>query len=399
MTRLTSRRWLDAKGKKRPLITKYSQVRTWQLIGKGKIDYTPYIMVALSTVIAIVFIALAFLADQADRDTDVNDFDGDFMVDDPDAYNDGPWSFQLGWFPGGVGNANESQDIDDFVNAYGEDEEVESIAYYRGYPEISAIDYIVFSILGFMIPLAFYGKYKAESKDRIEQKFPDFLRDLAEFWKGGLSMTVAVETLAKGEYGYLNEEVNKMATQISWGISFGEVLKMFTERVDSQIVMQAISMVDEANKAGGRISDILLAASFDAKEIKSLQMERTLNVGSYVAVIYTSFLVYLIIIIILAFTFVPAIAESSAETSASDSGGSIGNMKITRLDPIWIATIFFWSIVIQAVGNGMAAGFMKTGQVYGGLLQATYLLSFSWGLYELLGIQTSLHGISNLPGA
>ena len=35
---------------------------------------------------------------------------------------------------------------------------------------------------------------------------------------------------------------------------------------------------------------------------------------------------------------------------------------------------------------------MKTGEVYGGLLQASYLLTLSWAMYEMLGIQTSLHG-------
>ena len=62
-----------------------------------------------------------------------------------------------------------------------------------------------------------------------------------------------------------------MATQISWGISFGEVLEMFTERVKSPIVTRAVTMVDEANRAGGRISDILLAAAYDAREIKALE--------------------------------------------------------------------------------------------------------------------------------
>ncbi len=393
MTRISKRKWIDAKGNKRPMITSYSQVTTWQLIGKGKKDYKPYIMVVLSIIIMVTFLGLAFEAHKQDKQTPVVDQDLDFQSPELDDYNDCSFCYQLGLFPGGLSGKNESQDIDDTVSAYEGESVMPSDPYYRGYPEISAIDYIVFSILGFMLPLALYGKHVAEAKDRIEQKFPDFLRDLAEFWKGGLSMTVAVETLAKGEYGYLNEQVNKMATQISWGVSFGEVLEMFTERVDSQIVKQAISMVDEANKAGGRISDILLAASYDAKEIKSLQMERTMNVGSYVAVIYTSFFVYLIIIIILVFTFVPAIAESSAETSASDSGGSIGNMKITRLDPIWIATIFFWSCVIQAVGNGMAAGFMKTGEVWGALTQACFLLFVSWAAYELLGIQTSMLGV------
>ena len=54
---------------------------------------------------------------------------------------------------------------------------------------------------------------------------------MAEYWKGGLSMTVAVQTLVKSEYGALNEEVKKMSDQLSWGIKFSDVIKQFSERV------------------------------------------------------------------------------------------------------------------------------------------------------------------------
>ena len=139
--------------------------------------------------------------------------------------------------------------------------------WFRSYPEVSAIDYIIFGIVALLLPYGIYGYRRDQIRARVEEKFHDFLRDLAEYCKGGLSMTVAIQTLAKGEYGNLNDEVNKMASQISWGVSFGEVLEMFTERVTSPIVTRAVRMVDEANRAGGRISDILLAASYDAKEI------------------------------------------------------------------------------------------------------------------------------------
>ena len=45
--------------------------------------------------------------------------------------------------------------------------------------------------------------------------------------EGGLSMTVAVQTLAKSEYGALNDEVKKMSDQLSWGIKFSDVIKQF----------------------------------------------------------------------------------------------------------------------------------------------------------------------------
>lgn len=388
MAKLMRRKWVDGKGRKHAVMSNFRKVKNWQKVSQKKVNYTPYIIWGISVMMAIVLILLAVVDRSTDGKTEVTDDDGDKQMCNPEYYNDGrfTWSVNIDFLKGGLTGRNESKDRDCAVSAL--DEDVEPLAHYRQYPEISAIDYIVFAILAMLVPSGMYGKVVATRRNNIEKKFPDFLRDLAEFWKGGLSMTVAVETLAKGEYGHLNEEVNKMATQISWGVSFEEVLHMLRERVESQLVDQAISMVSEANKAGGRISDILLAASFDAKEIKALQVEREINIGSYVAVIYTSFGVYLIIVLILVFTFVPAIADSSA--SQDTESGGIGNMKVKEIDPIWVATIFFWSIVIQSTGGGMVAGFMKTGQMYGGLNNAALLLFVSWWVYEVLGIQTSM---------
>ena len=58
-----------------------------------------------------------------------------------------------------------------------------------------------------LYPASFYWERVEKRKNEIEEKFPDFLRDMAEYWKGGLSMTVAVQTLVKSEYGALNDEV------------------------------------------------------------------------------------------------------------------------------------------------------------------------------------------------
>jgi flagellar protein FlaJ len=270
----------------------------------------------------------------------------------------------------------------------GIENEMTANEWFRSFPEISAIDYVVFGVISLFLPYGIYGYRRDQIRARVEEKFPDFLRDLAEYWKGGLSMTVAIQTLAKGEYGNLNDEVNKMSSQISWGVAFGEVLEMFTERVTSPIVTRAVRMVDEANRAGGRISDILLAASYDAREIKALETERRQEVGSYVTVIYASFFVYLGIILVLASTFIPAIVDSSAATGGG--GMSIGNLTIREMNEVWISTVFLYSLIIQGTGMGMAAGFMSTGKLYSALLRASFLLFLGWFIFELAGITTSM---------
>ena len=387
------RRWME-----------YSKVNRWLSVRDKVTDWAPAFVAFFSIVFALFFFMIANINNTTDGQTLVVDSDADKQFDNPWHMNDGQFSFTFGNTyneAGGQQNrveaiyglglpairSNESVDSDPLVD--GIENEMIANEWFRSFPEISAIDYIVFGIISLLLPYGIYGYRRDQIRARVEEKFPDFLRDLAEYWKGGLSMTVAIQTLAKGEYGNLNDEVNKMSSQISWGVSFGEVLEMFTERVTSPIVTRAVRMVDEANKAGGKISDILLAASYDAREIKALETERRQEVGSYVTVIYASFFVYLGIILVLASTFIPAIVDSSAATGGSGSM-SIGNLTIREMNEVWISTVFLYSLIIQGTGMGLAAGFMSTGRLYSAFLRASFLLFLGWFIFELAGITTSM---------
>ena len=382
----------------------YSQVGRWLNVRDKTFDWAPVIVVFLSIVFALFFFVIANINNTTDAQTLVVDQDFDKQFDNPWAMNDGRFSFTFGnTYDESMGKENRVEAIyglglpaiqnnmskDNNPAVDGIENEMTANEWLRSYPEISAIDYVIFGLVSLMLPYGLYGRRRDQIRARVEDKFPDFLRDLAEYWKGGLSMTVAIQTLAKGEYGNLNEDVNKMASQISWGISFGEVLDMFTERVTSPIVTRAVRMVDEANRAGGRISDILLAASFDAREIKALETERRQEVGSYVTVIYASFFVYLGIILVLAQTFIPAIVDSAAATGSTGSM-SIGNLTIREMNEVWISTIFLYSLVVQGIGNGLAAGFMSNGRLYSAFNRASFLLLIGWFVFELTGIGTSM---------
>ena len=387
------RRWME-----------YSKVDRWLSVRDKVTDWAPAFVAFFSIIFALFFFMIANINNTTDAETLVVDTDADKQFDNPWHMNDGQFSFTFGNTYNEAGGqqtrveaiyglglpairSNESVDSDPLVD--GIENEMTANEWFRSFPEISAIDYIVFGVISLILPYGIYGYRRDQIRARVEEKFPDFLRDLAEYWKGGLSMTVAIQTLAKGEYGNLNDEVNKMSSQISWGVSFGEVLAMFTERVTSPIVTRAVRMVDEANRAGGKISDILLAASYDAREIKALETERRQEVGSYVTVIYASFFVYLGIILVLASTFIPAIVDSSAATGGGGSM-SIGNLTIREMNEVWISTVFLYSLIIQGTGMGLAAGFMSTGRLYSAFLRASFLLFLGWFIFELAGITTSM---------
>ena len=249
----------------------------------------------------------------------------------------------------------------------------------------------------FLWPASFYWERVENKKNEIEEKFPDFLRDLAEYWKGGLSMTVAVQTLATSEYGALNDEVKKMSDQLSWGIKFSDVILQFAERVGTPLVKRAISLISEADRAGGKISDILVTAANDSREIKFLEGERKRAIGSYIAVIWTSYFVFLGVIVVLSTVFIPAIANSN---SSDDGGGgqNIGNMKIRNVDPLFFLTIFYYGVTMQAIGNGCMAGLMATGRFSAGFKHSGMMILVALVVFNFIAFSPNLIGITAPPG-
>ena len=254
-----------------------------------------------------------------------------------------------------------------------------------------------------LYPASYYWEKVEKKKNEIEAKFPDFLRDMAEYWKGGLSMTVAIQTLEKSEYGALNDEVKKMSDQLSWGIKFSDVIKQFSERVGTPLVKRAITLIAEADRAGGKISDILVTAANDSREIKFLEGERSRAIGSYIAVIWTSYFVFLGVITLLGKIFIPAIAKSNAgDEGSGDSGGAnIGNMQIRAIDPLFFVTVFYYGVTMQAIGNGSMAGLMQNGRFsagfkHSGMMIIAALLAFNILVFSPELIGDSSHVVSQV---
>ena len=212
-------------------------------------------------------------------------------------------------------------------------------------------------------------------------------------------MTVAVQTLARSEYGALNREVKQMSVQLSWGVAFSDVIEMFAERVGTPLVKRAISLISEANRAGGKISDILVTAANDSREIKFLEGERKRSIASYISVIWTSYGVFLGVIVVLAKVFIPAIAGSNSEPSDGGDGGGqqLGNMVIRNIEPLFFLTIFYYGVTMQALGNGLMAGLMATGRFTSGMKHSGLMILLAIMCFNFIAFTPDLIGVTDLP--
>ncbi|HEV8359921.1 MAG TPA: type II secretion system F family protein [Candidatus Thermoplasmatota archaeon] len=224
-------------------------------------------------------------------------------------------------------------------------------------------DFFVFAILVGLGPYGFMLQREAGRMRAIDAKFPEFLRDLAESKRAGMTLTQAVITASKGSYGALTPDIRKMAAQIEWGVSFSEALERFARRVKTPLIERSVSLIVQASEAGGNVVDILHAAAEDAREIQLLLRERKTAMSIYVMIIYISFFVFLAVIAILDAQFLPEVAKAVGGAK----GVTVGPIKFGTIDIAAFEQVFFHAAIIQAIGGGFVAGVMEEGRPIGGL--------------------------------
>ncbi|MBC7081351.1 MAG: type II secretion system F family protein [Thermoplasmatales archaeon] len=238
-----------------------------------------------------------------------------------------------------------------------------------------SIDFAIYAILVSIGPFGFYEYFHYRKINSMEERFPEFLRDLAESRKAGMTEARAVEMAARGDYGHLTPEIKKMAIQISWGIPFTEALRRFGERIKTPLIQRTTTMVIKASEAGGKTADVIEAAATNAREIKILQNERKTEMSLYLMIIYISFFVFLAVIVALSKFFLSNLI-SKAVSLPGFSGPSIS---LKEYEFIYICTA-----LAQAIGSGVVAGSITEGKAIAGLRHATIMIIITYLIFKLI---------------
>jgi flagellar protein FlaJ len=239
-------------------------------------------------------------------------------------------------------------------------------------------DFIVIALLVFSGVYGMYEFQRLRRVRKIDNRFPDFIRDLAEARRAGMTFTKAIMYSAKGDYGVLTPEIQKIARQISWGSSVENALKAFAARVNTKLINRTISLIIEASRSGGNVADVLDAATKDARELKLIESERRAGMLSYVAVIYVGMGVFLLIIIVLCKSLLPSmITEGSSGMSSAMGKPS----DMTLLD---VTNLFYYAALVQTGGMGIIAGVFEEGDIVSGVKHMFIMILVSWMIFKFL---------------
>jgi flagellar protein FlaJ len=227
------------------------------------------------------------------------------------------------------------------------------------------LDLFAFGLMAILGPYGFYAARRYRRIRALEERFPDFLRDIAASRKAGLTLGASVAIAARGEYGALTPEIVKMADQLSWDVPFDEALDRFAERVRTPLIQRTVSLVNEASRSGGNVTDVLLAAARDARELKNLENDRRVTMSLYTAIVYITFFVFLTVAAVLYGTFIPEILKTGHGTALA--GHSLAGLQLGALSLEDYRVFYFLAALVQGVGNGFVAGVMGSGKTLDGL--------------------------------
>lgn len=239
-------------------------------------------------------------------------------------------------------------------------------------------DYLLFALFLGTGTFGFYEAITLHHIRKIDARFPDFVRDLAESRRAGMTFTKAILYASKGNYGVLTPEIQKIARQISWGSSVDSALSAFAKRVNTKLIRRTISLIIEAGRSGGNVADVLDAASKDAREIKFLESERRANMMSYVAVIYVGMGVFLLIILILSSGLLPQI---TGEGAASFAAGTHGGEAIREEH---VLPVFYLAAIIQSIGMGIVTGVFEEGRMVSGIKHVFIMTFIAWFVFKFM---------------
>lgn len=237
------------------------------------------------------------------------------------------------------------------------------------------LNWLVIAILGFIGPYGFYTARKQREVKQIERRLPDFLRDVAEAGRFGMTLAEAIVVSSGGRYGRLTPEIKKMAAQISWGVPATEALRLFAERVKTPMVQRVVAIIVKSSDAGGDVADVLTMVSHDTKETQLTEDERRIAMSTYIAVIYISFLVFIVTIWILNVTFLPKMVEASGALGGATTIAGASPLAENLPEVVYqIKIAFFIATIVHGLGDGILAGVLDNGKIPTGLRHSFIML-------------------------
>ncbi len=264
---------------------------------------------------------------------------------------------------------------------------------------------VIIAIIISVVPLFIYKYSKFLWLKSIEEQFPNFIRDLADSIRSGMSFEEAIKIAARNNYGKLSAEVKAMKNRLSWGTPLLRVLEIFGKKTkDSKIITESLHILRESFESGGNVASTLDSITNGIIVIKEAEAERESIVKQHVAIMYGVFFMFLFVAIIIIFVMVPMI-KSQPQAAHIE-----GPLSITFIDPCegmagfpcnlftstcllfdmnagiacYYTSLFFFVVIIQGIFTGLIAGQVGENSIIAGSKHSLIMLFSALAIFLFL---------------
>ncbi len=259
---------------------------------------------------------------------------------------------------------------------------VDVIATSQGSDFITILDINDFVILAIIvvigIPTFLIVLREERRQSRIDENLPYLLREISNAQRTGMSLPRAIQESAKRHYGPLTPELRKMSSKITWGIPFSKAMTDFQTAVNTPLAQRATVLILEAERSGGNLEDIFEATENHIQTLLNLKKEREGAMKPYVMIVYASYIIFIMVVVILFVTFF--IPFGSANISPDQTAG----MFLLEIDLDTLEILFLHMLAVQGFFSGLVAGKMSKMSVKAGLMHSVVMMFIGWFAFKIL---------------
>lgn len=217
------------------------------------------------------------------------------------------------------------------------------------------------------IPAAAYRLYISWKEGGMEFGFANFLRDLVEIRKSGLSPEKCIMSLADRNYGNLSRFIRTVSRQVSWGVSYSRIYQDFSKNVRSWLSKVSMFLLLDAIEVGGGTPETLETLAQFNESIVSMEKEKNSMLKPLLVIPYIGTAVLVFTIITLLTFFRSMLGVVSKSIGFAD-----------------IVTLLLPPLIIHIYAMGIVGGKISSGEVSGGFLHSILLLLFTLFMITLV---------------
>lgn len=252
----------------------------------------------------------------------------------------------------------------------------------RGEVTVSGMDdFVVQGALIVVVPYAVVRRLYTNRLRAVEQVIPDLFNRLASLNESGIEIVNAFREIRHGDLGPLTPELDRIWTDIEFGMDVERSLIRFERRTRAASISRAVRLITNGMKASGNIGPVLRIAADESRRLHSLKRERESEMSIYLIITYLAFIVFLTIVFVLVETFIPAIPAREVLEGSGLAGAAAG---ITRAQAETFTLLLFHASLIQATFSGLVAGQMSQGSVRDGALHVTVLIVLAYLMFTVV---------------